>query len=111
MILLQVLVTFKTVLIVYLKQLIGYIGSKAIEHTINTWSSFKNKTTIDFDKFYNSTDEEGKPRKWWTAKCDGIDYPPMSGFNRLVFFRADEIPTFILTRKSKYKTYEGIVLP
>ena len=88
-----------------------YIGSKAIEHTINTWSSFKNETTIDFDKFYSSTDEEGKPRKWWTAKCDGIDYPPMDGFKRLVFFRADEIPTFILTRKPKYKTYEGIVLP
>ena len=88
-----------------------YIGSEAIEHTINTWSSFKNETTIDFDKFYSSTDEEGKPRKWWTAKCDGIDYPPMGGFKRLVFFRADEIPTFILTRKPKYKTYEGIVLP
>lgn len=88
-----------------------YIGREAIENTINTWSSFKNKTTIDFEKFYNSTDEEGKPRKWWTAKCDGIDYPPMSGFKRMVFFRADEIPTFILMRKSKYKTYEGTVLP
>lgn len=88
-----------------------YIGSKAIENTINTWLSFKDKSEIDFNKFYNSTDEEGKPRKWWTAKCDGIDYPPMSGFKRLVFFRADEIPTFILTRKPKYKTYEGIVLP
>lgn len=88
-----------------------YIGSKAIENTINTWLSFKGKSEIDFNKFYNSTDEEGKPRKWWTAKCDGIDYPPMGGFKRLVFFRADEIPTFILTRKPKYKTYEGIVLP
>lgn len=88
-----------------------YIGSKAIENTINTWLSFKDKSEIDFNKFYNSTDEEGKPRKWWTAKCDGIDYPPMGGFKRLVFFRADEIPTFILTRKPKYKTYEGIVLP
>ena len=40
-------------------------------------------------------------------------YPPMGGcgFRRMVFFRADEIPTFILTRKSKYKTYEGMVLP
>ena len=88
-----------------------YIGSEAIENTINTWLSFKGKSEIDFNKFYNSTDEEGKPRKWWTAKCDGIDYPPMGGFKRLVFFRADEIPTFILTRKPKYKTYEGIVLP
>ncbi len=88
-----------------------YIGSEAIENTVNTWLSFKDKTKIDFNKFYESTDEEGKPRKWWTAKCDGIDYPPMSGFRRMVFFRADEIPTFILTRKPKYKTYEGIVLP
>ena len=88
-----------------------YIGSEAIENTINTWLSFKGKSEIDFNKFYNSTDEEGKPRKWWTAKCDGIDYPPMGGFKRLVFFRADEIPTFILMRKPKYKTYEGIVLP
>lgn len=88
-----------------------YIGRKAIKNTVNTWLSFKNNSEIDFKKFYESTDEEGKPRKWWTAKCDGIDYPPMSGFKRMVFFRADEIPTFILTRKPKYKTYEGIVLP
>lgn len=88
-----------------------YIGSEAIKNTVNTWLSFKNNSNIDFKEFYESTDEEGKPRKWWTAKCDGIDYPPMSGFKRMVFFRADEIPTFILMRKSKYKTYEGTILP
>ena len=88
-----------------------YIGSEAIKNTVNTWLSFKNNSNIDFKEFYESTDEEGKPRKWWTAKCDGIDYPPMSGFKRMVFFRADEIPTFILMRKSEYKTYEGTVLP
>ena len=88
-----------------------YIGSEAIKNTVNTWLSFKDSSEIDFKKFYESTDEEGKPRKWWTAKCDGIDYPPMSGFKRMVFFRADEIPTFILMRKSKYKTYEGTILP
>ena len=88
-----------------------YIGSEAIKNTVNTWRSFKNNSNIDFKEFYKSTDEEGKPRKWWTAKCDGIDYPPMSGFKRMVFFRADEIPTFILMRKSKYKTYEGTILP
>lgn len=88
-----------------------YIGSEAIKNTVNTWLSFKNNSKIDFKKFYESTDEEGKPRKWWTAKCDGIDYPPMSGFKRMVFFRADEIPAFILMRKSKYKTYEGTILP
>ena len=88
-----------------------YIGSEAIKNTVNTWRSFKNNSNIDFKEFYKSTDEEGKPRKWWTAKCDGIDYPPMSGFKRLVFFRADEIPTFILMRKSEYKTYEGTILP
>ena len=88
-----------------------YIGSEAIENTVNTWFSFKDKTKIDFNKFYESTDEEGKPRKWWTAKCDGIDYPPMSGFRRMVFFRADAIPNFILMRKSKYKTYEGYIRP
>ena len=88
-----------------------YIGSEAIKNTVNTWLSFKNNSNIDFKEFYESTDEEGKPRKWWTAKCDGIDYPPMSGFKRMVFFRADEIPTFILMRKSEYKTYEGTILP
>ena len=88
-----------------------YIGSEAIKNTVNTWLSFKNNSNIDFKEFYKSTDEEGKPRKWWTAKCDGIDYPPMSGFKRMVFFRADEIPTFILMRKSEYKTYEGTILP
>ena len=88
-----------------------YIGSEAIKNTVNTWRSFKNNSNIDFKEFYKSTDEEGKPRKWWTAKCDGIDYPPMSGFKRMVFFRADEIPTFILMRKSEYKTYEGTILP
>lgn len=88
-----------------------YIGSEAIKNTVNTWLSFKNNSNIDFKEFYESTDEEGKPRKWWTAKCDGIDYPPMSGFKRMVFFRADAIPTFILMRKSKYKTYEGTILP
>ena len=88
-----------------------YIGSEAIKNTVNTWLSFKNNSEIDFKEFYESTDEEGKPRKWWTAKCDGIDYPPMSGFKRMVFFRADAIPTFILMRKSKYKTYEGTILP
>lgn len=88
-----------------------YIGSEAIENTVNTWLSFKDKTKIDFNKFYESTDEEGNPLKWWTAKCDGIDYPPMSGFRRMVFFRADAIPNFILMRKSKYKTYEGYVRP
>lgn len=88
-----------------------YIGSEAIKNTVNTWLSFKNNSEIDFKKFYESTDEEGKPRKWWTAKCDGIDYPPMSGFKRMVFFRADEIPTFILMRKSEYKTYEDTILP
>ena len=88
-----------------------YIGSEAIKNTVNTWLSFKNNSEIDFKEFYESTDEEGKPRKWWTAKCDGIDYPPMSGFKRMVFFRADEIPTFILMRKSEYKTYEGTILP
>ena len=88
-----------------------YIGSEAIKNTVNTWRSFKNNSNIDFKEFYESTDEEGKPRKWWTAKCDGIDYPPMSGFKRMVFFRADEIPTFILMRKSEYKTYEGTILP
>lgn len=88
-----------------------YIGSEAIENTVNTWLSFKDKTKIDFNKFYESTDEEGNPLKWWTAKCDGIDYPPMSGFRRMVFFRADAIPNFILMRKSKYKTYEGTILP
>ena len=81
-----------------------YIGSEAIKNTVNTWLSFKNNSNIDFKEFYESTDEEGKPRKWWTAKCDGIDYPPMSGFKRMVFFRADAIPTFILMRKSEYKT-------
>ena len=88
-----------------------YIGSEAIKNTVNTWLSFKNNSNIDFKEFYESTDEEGKPRKWWTAKCDGIDYPPMSGFKRMVFFRADAIPTFILMRKSEYKTYEGTILP
>ena len=88
-----------------------YIGSEAIKNTVNTWLSFKNNSNIDFKELYESTDEEGKPRKWWTAKCDGIDYPPMSGFKRMVFFRADAIPTFILMRKSKYKTYEGTILP
>ena len=88
-----------------------YIGSEAIKNTVNTWLSFKNNSNIDFKEFYESTDEEGKPRKWWTAKCDGIDYPPMSGFKRMVFFRADEIPTFILMRKSEYKTYEDTILP
>ena len=88
-----------------------YIGSEAIKNTVNTWLSFKNNSNIDFKEFYESTDEEGKPRKWWTAKCDGIDYPPMSGFKRMVFFRADAIPTFILMRKSKYNTYEGTILP
>ena len=88
-----------------------YIGSEAIKNTVNTWRSFKNNSNIDFKEFYESTDEEGKPRKWWTAKCDGIDYPPMSGFKRMVFFRADAIPTFILTRKREYKTYEGTILP
>ena len=88
-----------------------YIGSEAIANTVNTWLSFKDKTKIDFNKFYESTDEEGKPLKWWTAKCDGIDYPPMSGFRRMVFFRADAIPNFILMRKSRYKTYEGYVRP
>ena len=38
-------------------------------------------------------------------------YHLMGGFKRMVFFRADEIPTFILMRKSKYKTYEGTILP
>ena len=88
-----------------------YIGSEAIKNTVNTWLSFKNNSNIDFKELYESTDEEGKPRKWWTAKCDGIDYPPMSGFKRMVFFRADAIPTFILMRKSEYKTYEGTILP
>ena len=88
-----------------------YIGREAIKNTVNTWLSFKDSSKIDFKKFYESTDEEGKPHKWWTAKCDGIDYPPMSGFRRMVFFRADAIPTFILMRKSKYKTYEGYVRP
>ena len=38
-------------------------------------------------------------------------YPPMGGFKRMIFFRADEIPAFILMRKGKYKTYEGYVRP
>lgn len=38
-------------------------------------------------------------------------YPPMGGFKRMVFFRADAIPEFILMRKSKYNTYEGYVRP
>ena len=88
-----------------------YIGSEAIKNTVNTWRSFKNNSNIDFKEFYKSTDEEGKPRKWWTAKCDGIDYPPMSGFKRMVFFRADAIPTFKKKKKSEYKTYEGTILP
>ena len=38
-------------------------------------------------------------------------YPPMGGFKRMAFFRADEIPECILMRKGKYKTYKGYVRP
>ena len=30
-------------------------------------------------------------------------YPPMGGFKRMIFFRADEIPAFILMRKGNIK--------